>query len=214
MSGIIAGGIAYFNKVKRGRIHVNYGRLNRREAEEIEMEPFVSNEELGQDAMNNSSSLVVPPSQETTLNFSNDGYKSASSVDESSDDEFQSLNETVKPTSPAPTSLAASPTSSPALSSPSGRSTPQRPVSQPLTDQVASQSTEPVAPPTVPPAMASSPKPGSPPKSELTPTVERIRNRTHPKSLDRSRRKQRASESDPTRIMPRRAAKKKVNYKE
>ena len=209
MSGIIAGGIAYFNKVKRGRIHVNYGRLNRREAEEIEMEPFVSNEELGQDAMNNSSSLVVPPSQETTLNFSNDGYKSASSVDESSDDEFQSLNETVKPTSPA-----ASPTSSPALSSPSGRSTPQRPVSQPFTDPVASQSTEPVAPPTVPPAMASSPKPGSPPKSELTPTVERIRNRTHPKSLDRSRRKQRASESDPTRIMPRRAAKKKVNYKE
>ena len=209
MSGIIAGGIAYFNKVKRGRIHVNYGRLNRREAEEIEMEPFVSNEELGQDAMNNSSSLVVPPSQETTLNFSNDGYKSASSVDESSDDEFQSLNETVKPTSPA-----ASPTSSPALSLPSGRSTPQGPVSQPTTDQVASQSTEQVAPPTVPPAMASSPKPGSPPKSELTPTVERIRNRTHPKSLDRSRRKQRASESDPTRIMPRRAAKKKVNYKE
>ena len=191
MSGIIAGGIAYFNKVKRGRIHVNYGRLNRREAEEIEMEPFVSNEELGQDAMNNSSSLVVPPSQETTLNFSNDGYKSASSVEESSDDEFQSLNETVKPTSPA-----TSPTSSPALSSPSGRSTPQGPVSQP----------------SVPPAMASSPKPGSPPK--LTPTVERIRNRTHPKSLDRSRRKQRASESDPTRIMPRRAAKKKVNYKE
>jgi len=193
LSGIIAGGIAYFNKVKRGRIHVNYGRLNRREAEEIEMEPFVSNEELGQDAMNNSSSLVVPPSQETTLNFSNDGYKSASSVDESSDEEFQSLNETVKPTSPA-----ASPTSSPALSSPSGRSTPQGPVSQP----------------SVPPAMASSPKPGSPPKSELTPTVKRIRNRTHPKSLDRSRRKQRASESDPTRIMPRRAAKKKVNYKE
>ena len=191
MSGIIAGGIAYFNKVKRGRIHVNYGRLNRREAEEIEMEPFVSNEELGQDAMNNSSSLVVPPSQETTLNFSNDGYKSASSVEESSDDEFQSLNETVKPTSPA-----TSPTSSPALSSPSGRSTPQGPVSQP----------------SEPPAMASSPKPGSPPK--LTPTVERIRNRTHPKSLDRSRRKQRASESDPTRIMPRRAAKKKVNYKE
>ena len=191
MSGIIAGGIAYFNKVKRGRIHVNYGRLNRREAEEIEMEPFVSNEELGQDAMNNSSSLVVPPSQETTLNFSNDGYKSASSVDESSDEEFQSLNETVKPTSPA-----ASRTSSPALSSPSGRSTPQGPVSQP----------------SEPPAMASSPKPGSPPK--LTPTVERIRNRTHPKSLDRSRRKQRASESDPTRIMPRRAAKKKVNYKE
>ena len=204
MSGIIAGGIAYFNKVKRGRIHVNYGRLNRREAEEIEMEPFVSNEELGQDAMNNSSSLVVPPSQETTLNFSNDGYKSASSVDESSDEEFQSLNETVKPTSPA-----ASRTSSPALSSPSGRSTPQGPVSQPSTDPVATPST---ATSMVPPAMASSPKPGSPPK--LTPTVERIRNRTHPKSLDRSRRKQRASESDPTRIMPRRAAKKKVNYKE
>ena len=215
LSGVIAGGLAYFNKVRREQTHANYGRLNRREGgEEIEMQPFVSNEQLGRDANDTSSTLVAPPSQGTTLNFSNQGYKSASSSGPSSDtDEFQSLNETVKVNSPAP-----SPVPSSASSTKSDRST--RREASPSTEQVepTTPSTEQVAPSTLPSSTPpstvpvlptdSSPKLGSPPQSSSTPIVDRIR------SFDRKQRKKKTTESDPTRIMPRRAAKKNVNYKE
>ena len=226
LSGVIAGGLAYFNKVRREQTHANYGRLNRREGgDEIEMQPFVSNQQLGRDANDTSSTLVAPPSQETTLNFSNQGYKSASSSGLSTDtDEFRSFNETVKANSsvpsPAPSpvpspvpSRVPSPVPSPSSSSKSERAA--RPESPPPTEQAEqlTPSTEPV-PPTTPPSTVpavptdSSPRLGSPPQSSSTPIVDRIKN------IARKKQRKRTSQSDPTRIMPRRAAKKDVNYKE
>ena len=102
-------GVTIARKIRRGHIQRNYGRLHGEIREEMEMRPFVTNDELGQDALNASnqtvtlnqtnstgsdSTLNLPPSQTTSIE--NPGYKSFSSSARSSDStEFNSSDATL-----------------------------------------------------------------------------------------------------------------------
>lgn len=199
----------------RTRTQNEYADLDR--LGEISLEPFVSNEQLGRDALGSSpsssnqeinnqteSTLVQPPSQETTLNFSNVGYKSASSSGLSTDtDEFRSLNDTVRENS-SPPSPASSPTSEPTVAEGEKPSSAEEPSPA---EEVAPTKPRTLTP-DIPRKIDSSSPLGSSPQSSSTPIVDRI------KGLAKGKQRKRVSQSDPTRIMPRRAAKKNVNYKE
>ena len=112
---------------QRNRTQAEYAQLDR--VGEMSMEPFVTNEELGQDALLGSSpsssnqeinnqtesTLLPPPTEESNLEFENQGYKSQSSSGLSTDtDEFRSLNDTV---TEIPSAVTPEPATMPAATS-------------------------------------------------------------------------------------------------
>ena len=163
------------------------------------MRPFVTNDELGNDAIDLSNStrslnqtdstLVPPPSQtSTTAEIENPGYKSFSSAGSSNETlEFKSLDTTVTESSPG---------DEPAQ--PTEKTSPSTPVNV-VSPEIFSSPLR--------PANVETPSTSTPvTQHKTTSFVDRIRNSR------RSRRE--SSVSDPTRIQPKRNAKKKVNYKE
>ena len=177
---------------QRNRTQAEYAQLDR--VGEMSMEPFVTNEELGQDALLGSSpsssnqeinnqtesTLLPPPTEESNLEFENQGYKSQSSSGLSTDtDEFRSLNDTVTENPPA------------------------------VTPEPATM-----------PAATSTPRQEPENEESPTPTVE-LQTPTptstlplRSKNIFRKRQRGKVSQSDPTRVQPKRAAKKKMDYKE
>ena len=199
---------------QRNKTQAEYAQLDR--VGDISLEPFVSNDQLGRDALLGSSSsssnqelnnqtdstLIPPPSntQESALNYDNQAYKSQSSSGLSTDTgEFQSLNETV-----TENQSAVSPENN--LSPPAASSTMSHGLPTPTIQemQISNDSPAPVLPEPLDP---SSPIQSSP-QSSSTPIVDRIKN------MARNKQRKRTSKSDPTRVLPKRAAKKNINYKE
>ena len=183
---------------QRNQIQNEYAELDR--VGEMSLEPFVTNDQLDRDALlgsspsssdqeinNQTDSTLIPPptTQESALNYDNQGYKSHSSSGLSTDtDEFRSLNDTVYENSsaenPEKAPSSASPTSTHELPRPT---VPASPVLPETVDQ-------------------------SPPQSSSTPMENRGRG-----PIRKPRQRERTTQSY-TRILPKRAAKKKINYKE
>ena len=197
---------------QRNQTQAEYAELDR--VGDISMEPFVSNDQLGRDALLGSSpsssnqelnnqtdsTLIPPPSntQESALNYDNQAYKSQSSSGLSTDtDEFRSLNATV-----TENPSAGSPENN--LSPPAASSTPSQGLPTPTIQEMQISSPAPVLPEPLDPSSPIQ----SPPQSSSTPIVQRIKN------IGRNKQRKRTSQSDPTRVLPKRAAKKNINYKE
>ena len=197
---------------QRNQTQAEYAELDR--VGDISMEPFVSNDQLGRDALLGSSpsssnqelnnqtdsTLIPPPSntQESALNYSNQAYKSQSSSGLSTDtDEFQSLSETV-----TENPSAVNPKNN--LSPPAASSTLSHGLPTPTIQEMQISSPAPVLPEPLDPSSPIQ----SPPQSSSTPIVQRIKN------MARKKQRKRTSQSDPTRVLPKRAAKKNINYKE
>ena len=200
---------------QRNQTQAEYAELDR--VGDISLEPFVSNDQLGRDALLGSSpsssnqevnnqtdsTLIPPPSntQESALNYDNQAYKSQSSSGSVSTDtdEFRSLNETVTENQSAvnPENKILSPAASSTLSH-------RLPTPTPQEMQISDNSTAPVLPEPLDPSSPIQ----SPPQSSSTPIVDRIKN------MARNKQRKRTSKSDPTRVLPKRAAKKNINYKE
>ena len=210
--------------MRRNQIHANYGRLHGETNDGIELQPFVTNQELGDDAVNASvatrsfndtgTTLVPPPpSNETTLvpppsvgNSSNGqsgletpANKTASSSVSSSNEslEFKSMDNTLKDVSSA------------AGSSTSRSESPRPDTPHSSTEQVSGAAVSPIRPE----SSSSEPEPTSEGAEPTTSTplrslVDRIR------GVGRRGNRRTVSRSDPTRVQPRRNAKKKINYKE